>query len=264
MIPVFKAAGLLTAFLTVSHAADLYNAMSRQHFREKRSQYPLTMGHTIFDVKCADSPAHTVCSPGGAQDCPHGYNAMENIGSCGFATLSHFIESRNIAGTCCIKVPGDTTPTDPGVDPENPVTTTPKGPKIVVYAVPVYAGYPNPPYGGSGSGYGGPGGRISPIYKVEAEQGSLGRRSSNPGKDLLENGVPTFTVKEVDTNNGPHFRNQPLQAPQNQPLQGGPSMSMSDYMPPVPRQEELAGYTGENDPKFYPYPALPKPVDVNP
>lgn len=103
--------------------------------REKRSIFPFVVGETILDIQCRRGFL-TVCAPDGPDACPVGYSSSTNVGVCGFATLNHFLNTTNIAGTCCFKLPGSSLLL---------ATTTTTGrsvllPQIVAY--PVYAQYP--------------------------------------------------------------------------------------------------------------------------
>ncbi|OQV25930.1 hypothetical protein BV898_00072 [Hypsibius exemplaris] len=103
--------------------------------REKRSIFPYVLGETILDIQCRRGSL-TVCAPDGPSGCPVGYSSQTNVGVCGFATLNHYLNTSNIAGTCCYKTAGTAVGT---------VTTTTTGrsvllPQIVAY--PVYAQYP--------------------------------------------------------------------------------------------------------------------------
>jgi len=121
--------------------------------REKRTIFPFVIGETILDIQCRRGYI-TVCAPDGPDGCPVGYLSATNVGVCGFATLNHFLNTTNIAGTCCYKLPGSS-----GSASGSATTTTAKSivlPQIVAY--PVYAQYPysvgGSSYGSSGSGSG--------------------------------------------------------------------------------------------------------------
>jgi hypothetical protein len=115
--------------------------------REKRSIFPFVVGETILDIQCKRGYL-TVCAPDGPNACPVAYSSQTNVGACGFATLNHFLNTTNIAGTCCYKLPGSSA---------LGATTTTTGrsillPQIVAY--PVYAQYPYALSSGSSSSSG--------------------------------------------------------------------------------------------------------------
>lgn len=241
--PIIQIAGVLTVF-SACNAVDLLNAMKRQ----KRSQYFATMGHMNLDIKCAPGDEiSTVCAPGGKDDCPHGYEDVPNVGQCGFSTLAWFIASKNIAGTCCMRSKV-TEPEGNGEEPPPDMEeeTGRKDPKVIVYAVPVHAGFPQLPYGGIGGSGSGP----APLYKIQASSGSLAHRTNSPGRDLIEKDLPEFSIEEVPYNqrNGPAMRNAPL-LNQQSPIQ----------------ERQAPEYAGGEGMKatYYPYPPLPQPVVVD-
>lgn len=170
--------------------------------REARSNYWLTLGNMILDVKCQDTDRNTVCAPGGHEDCPKNYDAIPNIGACGFATLSHFINSGNIAGTCCVQRPPAP---DPGPAPAPaPGAPAPAGgddndsdlPEILMYGVPVYTGYIQPPQ------YGMQDPDKTPLYVIETRGGqSPARRIDGKASEAIAHGnIPEFKITEVYEN----------------------------------------------------------------
>jgi len=116
------------------------NAENNSLQREKRSFFPWVIGETILDIQCKRGYI-TVCAPDGPDGCAVGYSSQTNVGECGFATLNHYLNTTNIAGTCCYKLPSSS----------SSVTTTTASssasnssniliPQIIAY--PVYAQYP--------------------------------------------------------------------------------------------------------------------------
>lgn len=163
--------------------------------REKRSAYPFTLGHMILRIHCADTIVNTVCAPGGTQDCPRGYRGEENRGACGFATLAHFFLTGNIAGTCCIR---DTSLDNNGQPTKAPTTTqspasSSKTPHVVVYGVPVWAGYNGLPSYGQSSPYQ-QGGGNSALYSIEAMNAPIAAPANGY---QLGSRTPDFKVTEL-------------------------------------------------------------------
>lgn len=263
------------SFLALIHNARAMPPSSLH--REKRSFLPYTLGHLILRIKCADTIVNTVCAPGGTQDCPKGYRGEENRGACGFATLAHFIYSGNIAGTCCIRDTsmdnnGQTT-RSPGATTASPVTTS-KQPKVIVYGVPVWAGYNGlPTYGDQSSPYQQ---GNSALYSIEAINGKISTPlSGNAGPYQLGSRTPDFKVTEVKPGNE---ANGALNTRNNGAAEIHTTKAESADIPEE-RQNLRAVYaaaaasqpssssgtstSGSNGPFFYPYPALPQPIYDN-
>ncbi|XP_055336807.1 LIM domain-binding protein 3-like [Paramacrobiotus metropolitanus] len=105
--------------------------------RNKRSLFPFVVGETILDIQCKQGYL-TVCAPDGPSACPIGYSSQTNVGICGFATLNHYLNTSNLAGTCCYKSPVAATTTTTASSVKN--TSNILIPQIIAY--PVYVQYP--------------------------------------------------------------------------------------------------------------------------
>ncbi|XP_055336809.1 uncharacterized protein LOC129587209 [Paramacrobiotus metropolitanus] len=118
--------------------------------RQERSLFPFVVGETILDIQCKRGYL-TVCAPDGPDACPIGYSSQTNVGVCGFATLNHYLNTSNLAGTCCYKLADTSATTTTGASTSsNSTAQTILTPQIIAY--PVYAQYPYAISSGSSSG----------------------------------------------------------------------------------------------------------------